>query len=45
MAQNIIRTDDLDKISRNLQPTSKLEKVGFPDDKRKKETERKAKKA
>ncbi len=39
------RTDDLDKMFEEFATLPKLEKVEFPDDKKKKEAEEKAKKS
>ena len=45
MAVKFTRSDDLDKMFEEFATLPKLEKVEFPDDKQKKETEEKAKKA
>ena len=45
MAVKFTKTDDLDKMFEEFATLPKLEKVEFPDDKMKKETEEKAKKA
>ena len=45
MAVKFTKTDDLDKMFEEFATLPKLEKVEFPDDKQKKETEEKAKKA
>ncbi|WP_148880279.1 SPJ_0845 family protein [Streptococcus sp. Marseille-P7376] len=45
MAVKFTKTDDLDKMFEEFAALPKLEKVEFPDDKKKKETQGKAKKA
>ena len=45
MAVKFTRSDDLDKMFEEFAALPKLEKVEFPDDKKKKEAEDKAKKA
>ena len=45
MAVKFTTTDDLDKMFEEFATLPKLEKVEFPDDKKKKEAQEKAKKA
>ena len=45
MAVKFTKTDDLDKMFEEFATLPKLEKVEFPDDKKKKEAKDKAKKA